>query len=92
MTERSPLREASVTLHVTFETHEVASAIYSALLPETRSAPSERAVTRLELQDRTIIVSVHARDITALRAAVNSFLSWMSSCYRTVSIARGQSN
>jgi KEOPS complex subunit Pcc1 len=79
-----------VKLQLDLESEEIAGIVYSSLLPETTSVPSERAVTTIETADSAIILRIEADDLTALRAATNSFLSWISSCLRLLDSVTGQ--
>ena len=80
---------ANVELHLELDSEEEAKTIYAALLPETESVPSERAKTSVEIKGSVLIIRVQAEDLTALRAATNSFLSWVSSCKRTLESVTG---
>ncbi len=48
--------------------------IYRALLAEARQAAPQRGTVRVELRGDCIVIEVHARDISSLRAISNSFL------------------
>jgi tRNA threonylcarbamoyladenosine modification (KEOPS) complex Pcc1 subunit len=71
-------------IEVELETVEIAKTLFLALNPETESVQSERANTKLELKDNLLIIEVEAEDLTALRAALNSFLAWLSGCRKTL--------
>lgn len=81
--------KANVELHLDLDSEEEAKTIYAALRPETESVPSERARTSVEIKGSVLIIRVQAEDLTALRAATNSFLSWVSSCKRTLESVTG---
>jgi tRNA threonylcarbamoyladenosine modification (KEOPS) complex Pcc1 subunit len=63
---------------------EEAKLLYSALLPETESVPSDRASTTIAVEGSDLVVEIRADDLTALRASMNSFLSWISACMRAL--------
>lgn len=67
-----------------FDTPKLAQTIAKALEPETRSIESERAETEVAVQGSTLHIHVSADDVTSLRAAMNSFLSWVSSCTKSM--------
>jgi tRNA threonylcarbamoyladenosine modification (KEOPS) complex Pcc1 subunit len=71
-------------LRLSLGTNEEAKLLYSALLPETESVPSDRASTTIAVEGSVLVVDIRADDLTALRAAMNSFLSWISACLRTL--------
>jgi tRNA threonylcarbamoyladenosine modification (KEOPS) complex Pcc1 subunit len=64
--------------------------LYSAIKPETESVPSDRATTNLTKKDNQLTVTINANDLTALRAAMNSFLAWISGSLRAVESVTGQ--
>ncbi len=63
---------------------EMAQTIHSALEPETESVPSERATTTIRVDGPKLIIEILAEDLTALRAAMNSFLAWISGAKRAL--------
>jgi tRNA threonylcarbamoyladenosine modification (KEOPS) complex Pcc1 subunit len=71
-------------LEIPLESEELATIIYSALLPETESTPSERATTSVSLKGSSLVIEITANDLTALRAALNSYMAWISACLRTI--------
>jgi tRNA threonylcarbamoyladenosine modification (KEOPS) complex Pcc1 subunit len=71
-------------LEIPLESEQMAKILYSALLPETESIPSERATTSVSVKGSSLIVEIVANDLTAMRAALNSFVAWISACMRTI--------
>lgn len=71
-------------LEIPLESAEQARILYSALMPETESAPSDRARTHVSVVDSSLVVEIEAGDLTATRAALNSFIAWISACVRTI--------
>jgi len=59
-------------------TTELAKIIHNALEPETLSVPSDRARAKLTVKGATLAIRIEAKDLTALRAAMNSYLAWIS--------------
>lgn len=78
------LINGQATIEIELESAEIAKTLFLALIPETKSAPSERAKTRLNLKDNLLVIDIEAEDLTALRAALNSFLSWASGCQKAI--------
>ncbi len=76
----SELQSASVCVRVPMDDQRVVSTVYRALLPETWSAPSDRAVASLRCEADELVIDISASDLAALRAAMNSYLSWVSAC------------
>jgi tRNA threonylcarbamoyladenosine modification (KEOPS) complex Pcc1 subunit len=71
-------------LEIPFESERIANILYSALLPETESIPSDRATTKVSVEGSSLIIEIYANDLTAMRAALNSFIAWISACLRTI--------
>ena len=71
-------------LEIPLESEEQAKILYAALAPETESIPSDRASTTVSVSGYSLIVEINANDLTALRAALNSFVAWISACMRTI--------
>ncbi len=70
------------TIELEMESPELASIIFAALLPETKSIPSDRAITKVSSNGSKIIIHIDAGDLTSMRAAINSFLLWVSGSQR----------
>ncbi len=50
--------------------------LLDALLPETRKPATSRSKVNIESQDRQLTIRIEAKDTSALRATVNSYLRW----------------
>ena len=57
---------------------DVLGIIIESLRPELESNISDRSKVLIEASERGLILKVEAEDITALRAAVNSYLYWIN--------------
>lgn len=77
-------------LEVPMGSGELAKIIYDAIIPETRSAPSDRAEVKVSVRSSVLFLEISAEDLTALRAAMNSYLAWISGCMRTVESVASQ--
>ena len=71
-------------LEIPLESERIANILYSALLPETESIPSERATTSISVKGSSLFIEINANDLTAMRAALNSYVAWISACLRTI--------
>ena len=71
-------------IEIPLESTKTAEIILAALRPETKSGPSDRATTRVSLRDSVLVIEVEAGDITALRAAMNSYIAWVSACIKSI--------
>lgn len=76
--------EGHSLLEIPLESDRVANILYSALLPETESIPSDRATTSVYVRGSSLFVEINASDLTAMRAALNSYIAWISACLRTI--------
>jgi len=57
----------------------IVKVLISSLKPELESGISERSRVVLEPSDKGVVIKIFADDVTALRAAVNSYLYWVQS-------------
>ncbi len=55
----------------------VAEAALKALGPEAERFPTGRFSARISLEGRALVIRIRARDTSSLRAAINSFMSWV---------------
>lgn len=67
---------ATATVRLKFKKKQL-SAIFEALEPETQTAIMRRSRVRVKKGDETLTLIFEARDTSALRAAVNSYLHWI---------------
>ncbi len=74
------------TIEIPLDSKKTAELLLTALKPETESGPSDRATTNLSIRGSVLIIEVEANDLTALRAAMNSYIAWVSACLRTVEL------
>ena len=71
-------------IEIPLESKTTADILLAALTPETESGPSDRATTQVSLRDTVLVIEVEASDITALRAAMNSYIAWVSACIKSI--------
>jgi tRNA threonylcarbamoyladenosine modification (KEOPS) complex Pcc1 subunit len=55
----------------------VGNVIISSLRPELAAPTSDRSEVSIDLTTKGILIKIEAEDITALRAAANSYLYWV---------------
>ncbi len=79
----SEVRSKSV-LEIPLESEQKATILCSALTPETESTPSDRATSTVTVNGSSLIVKIEAKDLTAMRASLNSYVAWISACMRTL--------
>ncbi len=71
-------------IEIPLESSQVAETIRFALEPETDSAPSDRAQAMVSVKGETLVIDITAEDITSLRAAMNSYVAWVSACIASI--------
>lgn len=62
----------------------LADPIFKALKPETLSLPSRRVAVTIDRSENKLVLEFKAKDLTALRAALNSYLHWFSAIQKTL--------
>jgi len=68
---------ATATVRLKFPRKEQLSAVFEALKPETRSAVTRRSRVKVKREDETLMLIFEAKDTSALRAALSSYLHWV---------------
>lgn len=54
-----------------------AETILKSIQPELSSLPSQRLKASLEIDGNDLVINLHADDLVALRAGLNTFLRWV---------------
>ncbi len=72
------MKSARAEIAIELSSKRHAEAIHKALKPETRHSIGPRSRVAVLLIGRTLRIDVFAKDVPALRAAVNSYLRWVS--------------
>jgi len=65
-------------IRLSFQSEKYLKTVLDALKPETRKSASCRSETKVEEEDGNLVVRFEAKDTSALRAAVNAYLRWIS--------------
>ena len=68
--------KVQATIHLGLRSDEQLAVAIKALEPETRVPSTRRFQARVERQANLLVLHLEARDTSALRAVVNSYLSW----------------
>ena len=63
-------------ISIKFTDSKIAKFYFSSLQPETQKNLSDRSKVTLRQEDTTLRLFIDAKDITAFRATLNSFLLW----------------
>ena len=64
-------------VHLSFPSEKISKIVIQALKPETKITPTHRSRVRIEGKGRSLTLKIEAKDTTALRASVNSYLRWI---------------
>lgn len=70
-------KKATVVIRLALPSERAASIVQNALKPETKSSPGGRSEVQVAREGRVLALIFECRDTTALRASVNSYLSWL---------------
>ncbi|HKZ93820.1 MAG TPA: KEOPS complex subunit Pcc1 [Candidatus Bathyarchaeia archaeon] len=70
---------ATAKIHLRFPSGKQLSAIFTALKAEARSPVTSRSKVAVVKEDKTLTLTMifEAKDTSALRAALNSYLHWV---------------
>lgn len=63
-------------IEIKFKDYKTAKAFSSALKPEALKPPSKRSKASITLKKNLLTINFQAKDSTALRAAINSYLRY----------------
>lgn len=66
---------------VKFSDSKTAEIFFTSLQPETLKSFTDRSSISIERDDDTIRFLIDAKDVTAFRATVNSYLIWMRALF-----------
>ena len=80
------------TLTFNYESPERASVVGASVEREVGEIDDERSRTMLELADRRVTITVEARDLVALRAALNTWNGLVSVAERTTALVQAADN
>lgn len=70
-------KKASATVRVNLSSEKMSRTIQEALEPETKAATTYRSRVKLGHEGNVVTLFFEADDTTALRASMNSYLSWL---------------
>ncbi len=72
-----PGRNMKASLDVEFDSETEASRVFEALKPEIDSAPSDKAETVIDVEDKTLFLRITSGERAPFRAAVNTYMKWI---------------
>lgn len=78
--------KSSAKIQIRFKTEKQAESIFKALKPESKKSPAARSKVEILKRKRDILLIVRAKDIVALRAALNSHLRFLKAWKKIINI------
>ncbi len=81
------MKGARAEIAVELVSRRHALAIYQALAPETKHSIGPRSKITIRLRGKSLQLTASAKDISALRAAINSYLRWVTGSADLIRIA-----
>jgi len=81
------MKAARAEIAVELVSRRHAMAIYQALVPETKHSIGPRSKITIRLRGKSLQLTASAKDISALRAAINSYLRWVTGSVDLIRIA-----
>jgi len=76
--------KATGSVRLFFSSGKHLQSLIDALEPETRVLTTKRTKATIEKQNFSLLLSVEADDVVALRAALNTYLRWIDSVGRVL--------
>lgn len=64
-------------LTIPFKDGKSVASVLGAIQPEQAGIPSGRAQVQVTSKCKKIVLEIRSRDVTSMRAAVNSYLRWL---------------
>lgn len=78
--------KANAILRLKLPSKKSLEIVYKALMPETAKPATTRSKAHLKVEGLFLVLAVEAEDTVALRAALNSYLRWISAVYNVLSV------
>ena len=69
--------KAQAIIRLNFSSEKQLKVVLEALKPETRTPPTRRSKVQMKSEGNRLTLDFKARDTSALRAAINSYLRWI---------------
>ena len=73
-------------IEIEFPSEEIARVVYESVLIEDKSVPYRRTRTRLLLKGKRLKLEFTAKDNSALRGTLNSYLRWIKVALDTLDL------
>ncbi|MEM2320935.1 MAG: KEOPS complex subunit Pcc1 [Candidatus Bathyarchaeia archaeon] len=83
------IKGAYAVLRIKYPSEMEAEAAYRAIHPETKGILRYRTKVNVSRSGEYLILTFEARDTTALRASINSYLSWITALKNVYDLLKG---
>lgn len=80
---------ARAKISVNLPSQQILDSLIKALTPEMKRQPYARSTATLSNEGKMLILTVEARDTTALRATLNAHLRWINAAMNVLSVLNG---
>jgi KEOPS complex subunit Pcc1 len=84
------MKSAYALVSLEFPSENHLDIVLKALKPESKQALTRRFRVKVEVKGKELIIRFKARDSSALRASVNSYLHWISLINNILSIIKNE--
>jgi tRNA threonylcarbamoyladenosine modification (KEOPS) complex Pcc1 subunit len=86
------MEDIKAQITVKFATSKNAESVFVSLQPETPTGFTDRSKISMKKREDSIQFDIDAKDITAFRATVNSYLIWMRALLSISSLCKTQNS
>ena len=69
--------KAQAVIRLSFSSEDQLKVVLEALKPETTAPSTRRSKVQMKVEGDSLTLNFEARDTSALRAAINSYLRWI---------------
>ena len=89
MVEKSILESIETEFRVDLDSVHDAEIVYNSIKPEISYEGNERSVSKIRLDDKSIVINIFSKDIVSLRASMNSYIRWINLSLEILNINKG---
>ena len=79
-------KSAEALIQIDLKSKIQAKLAFESLKPETLVSLSSRSKAKLSLKGKTLILTIYAKDVTALRATINSYCRFIASITKVLEL------
>lgn len=89
MVEKSILENIETEFRIDLDNIHDAKIVYNSIKPEISYERNERSVSKISLEEKSIVINIFSRDIVSLRASMNSYIRWINLSLEILNINKG---